>query len=107
MNFRLAIVDCVTDTGCLELQKLVTNEQGDEEWIHYCIVRNPAQALEVVREKEPDAAAIAEKELTLPVLGSRDKPWPNARIAKHLRGWKDSAGKDSAPADPAQAAAAP
>lgn len=89
--FRLAIVECVTDTGCLELQKSVTNEDGEQEWIHYCIVKHASQGLEVVREKEPDAGAQAEKDLSAPVLGSKEAPLPNARIAKHLRGWKDSA----------------
>lgn len=87
-KFRLAIVDCVVETGCLELQKLVTNAQGAEEWIHYCIVCDAEQALEVVKEKEPTAQWQAEKDLaSADVIGSRLEPLPNARIAKHLRGW--------------------
>lgn len=108
--FRLAIVECTVVTRCLELQKLVTNEQGMQEWIHYCIVRNAAQALEVVQDKEPDAAKQAEADLKEPALGSRDEPLPNARIAKHLRGWKESAKPKDAPGDriePAQPVSSP
>jgi hypothetical protein len=94
--FRLAIVECVVDTGCLELQKLVTNEDGEPEWVHYCIVRNAAQALGVVREKEPLALAQAERDLAAAeALGSKSEPLPNARIAKHLRGWVGDADRKS------------
>lgn len=86
-KFRLAIVECVVLTKCLELQKLVTNEEFDQEWVHYCIVRNPAQALEVIAQKEPDG--LDQAALDSVVLGSVAQPLPNARIAKHLRGWKD------------------
>lgn len=103
MNFRLAIVECVAVTNCLELQKLVTNEGGQQEWVHYCIVKNAAQALEVVREKEPEAISQAERDLAAPVIGSRQEPLPDARIAKHLRGWSDSVAEDAIAALPAGA----
>jgi hypothetical protein len=89
-TFRLAVVECVVATRCLEMQKLVKNEHGDHEWVHYCIVRNAEQALEVVSEVEPDALAQAKIDMKEPVIGSREEPLPNARIAKHLRGWKSA-----------------
>jgi hypothetical protein len=73
------------------LQKFVTNEAGNPEWVHYCIVVDAAQALEVVREVEPSAAAQAEADLIgSEVIGSKAEPLADARrdpAAKALRGW--------------------
>lgn len=81
--FRLAVVECVVYTGDLELQRLVTNERAEQEWVHYCIVKSAAQALEVVGEKDPGALAQAEVDLANPqILGSKQSPLPDARRTK-------------------------
>ena len=85
-TFRLAVVECTVGTGCFELQKHV-----DGEWIRYCIVTSAGQALEVVREKEPEATLKAAADLREDVVyGSRNSPLPDGRrdpAAKAARGW--------------------
>ncbi|NJO13123.1 MAG: hypothetical protein HC872_06290 [Gammaproteobacteria bacterium] len=77
------------------MQKLVINESGGEEWIHYCIVLSVEQAVQTVAQKEPTAEAQARADLIGGVvLGSMDAPLSDARrdtIAKALRGWQSNA----------------
>lgn len=92
MKFRLAKVPMVQVTGCLELQILLDNEDGTPEWVHYCIVKSRAQAIELVGEKNPELATDARADLAgNTVLDGITDPRYQVRIAKALLNWRDSA----------------
>ncbi len=107
-QFRLAIVDSCRETGCLELQQLVPDEQDQPHWIHYVIVRDREQAIKTVAQVEPSLVADAERDLAdSPILDSAMDRTAEARMAKHLRGWGKAAEEYRARLKPVEAPAEP
>ncbi len=102
-QFRLAIVDASRETGCMELQQLLPDENGKDHWVHYIIVRDRAQAVKVVGELEPDLAEKAAADLASSVvLDSAEDRNVEARMAKHLLGWGKAAEEYRARTKPAE-----
>ncbi len=83
------------DRKCVELQRLVKHVAGTdrapgvEEWVSYCILANPDQALEVVEHFEPQLVGVAQKDLANAiVLDSKVDPALEVRVMpKHVRPW--------------------
>lgn len=85
MIFRLASVPNLYPRTCLELQHLVTNEEGKPEWVHYCIVVSREQALELIADENPELLPQARIDLAGDTVldGIADEQY-QVRIAKHL-----------------------